>query len=729
MPLSGGDTSSQNFESTERPQVLDILNRSRLSSLPLHQSLFLKYNPALSMDIPLGGLDPLDTELSALEPDLDFIQENLDLFGDDDAALLEFLTEEGVSAWNNMSTTSDTQDSHQQQTVSRDSGVAAVDSRPQIASENTGVAASTRTGDTHGDEEERHSASSPVTQSWNSAPRMIRNNDQNPIVTPYSGVIQQYHNGSDVSVGLNPGHSVPWSAHNLALSFQTPHNQTPIVTPEYGVMQQHQNGGGLGVGSDPGFSVPPSAHTLETHFQRSQWQTQQPYQPAFGASVSGINISQNQRVAFNQPPSHIQAPGLMTRQPRPPLSHGVSLLPAQPHIDTAIGQKRKRTLDEQSERVTETPTTTTMAAATDPSTLVTIAGAAAPSHSSQAFHIVGGIQLNPNVQNILNSVHRQRDPHNVAAQLWTVNGNTTRVLFQLNGSTRVIRGATTQSIGGETLVELAVPHGCWALTCGFNAMNPNDADITTPALGQTNWTSDRHNGRPDVLFELHHRGVFDYTGARMRKAQHMYVPYTHTDGRIFMSHDGTPMRGSTHLPPLVSTKVPGWNMTAIRRLDSNVGFQDFVDRMPINRSTGNRGRPNKGTLETRCVRDRQRMRIVTWPEPINRSYTDRKVVEDTMRLEGPGSNSTRRLTDLTDDDIEIQNIVTNGSKADRAGSRARPALERYTKLEDGMKTLFTNHFDINSEEIQIVAQKLNTVAALLNRSVNILAIRRDSIGY
>ena len=672
------------------------LNTSSQWSLPSITAPFLEENP------PFDNLEDFGPRVSASELDLDFIRDNLNAFDEVDPILAESLTSQSrACAMTN-------------------------ESKPSNVFVNT---------------KQHHELEQPPLHAH------LATSARSSMINIPDLAAAAYAHGTQ----SNNEQHVSTSRALKPLTFAAPggmtNNQNTFLTARFGVMPQIPNGSGLGVGFNSANPGPSSAYAFGTPSHGSQWPTMQRYQPPIGGLHPGFNNIRKQNIDLLQTPSYSQAPGLIMAQRAgasaimPQHSSGMMWNPAEannhvggnlpthnPYANATVGQKRKSASDGQSGGASKRARTIAMAA-TYPSAPVTNAGGPVlPDHAPASDAMSGNQQILVTHDNV-SGIQYRPDARNAAAQFWTVNGVEYHVLMRLNNTVRVRRTAATVVVGAHTLVELYTPHNHWTLTQSYNDIYPNDNDETTAAAGQANWTEDRNNGRPDVLFELHPQGVYDYTGNRTRKPQHSYAPLVHSTGKIFLSHDGRPMLASIHLPDMISTKVEGWRITSICREDSNVGYKDFVDRMPIFRGTGSLRRPVTGTLESRCSRDRQRMRIITWPEPVRKSYMDRKVVEDTVRIEGPGSNSTRQLTDLTDVEIEIQKIVTYGDKSERAGSRKLSPTERFVKHEEDMKQLFRYGLDINSEEAGIVAGKLNVLAPLLNRSVDIFAIRRDAVGF
>jgi hypothetical protein len=120
-------------------------------------------------------------------------------------------------------------------------------------------------------------------------------------------------------------------------------------------------------------------------------------------------------------------------------------------------------------------------------------------------------------------------------------------------------------------------------------------------------------------------------------------------GRLLLNPDGFPIRKLQHMPQAVSSMIPGWEVEAICRLNPEIGDLDFRDRMApviqrrwkkeamqmedgttrnVNVLKQKDGRPTRQNLNMRRVRDRQVMRIPTWPEPKKKTAYDQKIEEE-----------------------------------------------------------------------------------------------------
>jgi len=247
-------------------------------------------------------------------------------------------------------------------------------------------------------------------------------------------------------------------------------------------------------------------------------------------------------------------------------------------------------------------------------------------------------------------------------------------------------------------------------------------DETTPASGQEDWTGERGNGRPAILYQFKPVGrwAFGDTADRPKKKSTAFTPATDDNGHIFLNKDNEPMRHSDHLPITVSTEIPGWMMEAVSRLDPKVTLNDFVDRMPMERPDGKLRRPNKGTLSQRRTRDRERMRIVAWPVPNkNVSYADQKV-ESEMSSADIRNNSTRNLQDLTADDIKVAEAVNYGGKLERAGSNARESDRQMFKLRANLEFLQAR-FSSSSFEVKTVQNRIKELESKIGDAVLVSA--------
>ena len=269
----------------------------------------------------------------------------------------------------------------------------------------------------------------------------------------------------------------------------------------------------------------------------------------------------------------------------------------------------------------------------------------------------------------------------------------------------------TIQVGGHTYVALESPRKCWATAARFHDYHPNIANITTVRAGQEHWGEVRGVNRPYVLYEHFPRGQWAYNDTtRPKKPRVVFTPLCHTDGRVFLNPEGKVMQDSVHLPLLVSTEIKESRIIAIQRHDPNVRFQDFIDRMPLDRSHSPNGklkRPNKGALQTRCARARQEMRILAWPAKLPQAlgYSDRQIQVD-MNRAGILGNSTRDLVDLTKDEIKCQNHIMYAGQLARGGDRKLSVAEIISNLDDGLTFVKQHGHAEGSEGVRIIRAKI-----------------------
>ena len=260
-------------------------------------------------------------------------------------------------------------------------------------------------------------------------------------------------------------------------------------------------------------------------------------------------------------------------------------------------------------------------------------------------------------------------------------------------------------IGGHIYVALESPRNCKARAAIFHDIYANVADVTSAREGQENWGPERGVNRPDILYEYLPKGQYAYgTALRPLKPPTVFTPLCHTDGRVFVNDAGIVMKDSPHLPTLVSSEVEEWRVLTITRQDPTVRFQDFVDRMPVSRANNPNGayvRPNTGTLQSRCARGRERMRLLAWPckAPDRLSYGDRKIGAE-MRAAGLNNNSTRDLEDLTKEQIKCHKYIGYLGKAERGGDRSLQVPQQLAELRVGLAYVLQQDYAESDQEVR-----------------------------
>jgi hypothetical protein len=235
------------------------------------------------------------------------------------------------------------------------------------------------------------------------------------------------------------------------------------------------------------------------------------------------------------------------------------------------------------------------------------------------------------------------------------------------------------------------------------------------------WSKERNNGRPSILLQLRCTD-----GRKGHKRPAKFDGDKDENGRVYLNPDGYPIRKLTHMPQMVSSVIPGWEMEAICRLNPGIGDLDFRDRMApviqkrwktetVQMADGTKrkvkvlrqkdGRPTRQNLNMRRVRDRQMMRIPTWPEPKKKTTYDQKIEEE-MDQWGIANNSTVRLADLDKSRCEALGGVTYLSVPKRAGTKALTRDERASQIEKAINKVKQGGFAENSNEVQDLRKRL-----------------------
>ena len=224
---------------------------------------------------------------------------------------------------------------------------------------------------------------------------------------------------------------------------------------------------------------------------------------------------------------------------------------------------------------------------------------------------------------------------------------------------------------------------------GSDPMVPNN--FTSFLESQQDWTEVRNNGRPVVLY------TYQCTDERVQyKPSSRRFGYDEVlkldDGTILLSVDAFPIRDLSDLPFLISTKMPGYQIEAIARLNEHVGQPDFQDRMApalkLYRGEWVDGRIVKPSFNQTRIRCRNKMRMTAWPGSKGGEKTVYDLaIEDEMDAAGIADNTTIGLNDLTRAQIKLFDIASHGTKWSRAGKNQLPAQQRLQKLNGNLELL------------------------------------------
>ena len=88
------------------------------------------------------------------------------------------------------------------------------------------------------------------------------------------------------------------------------------------------------------------------------------------------------------------------------------------------------------------------------------------------------------------------------------------------------------------------------------------------------WGEARDNGRPNVLFQYECAD-----GRKEYKRPTKFERLKDEEVQIHFKPDGFAIRNLDHIPHPVVSVIPGWEMEAMLRLNSDIGDIDFSDRM------------------------------------------------------------------------------------------------------------------------------------------------------
>jgi hypothetical protein len=235
------------------------------------------------------------------------------------------------------------------------------------------------------------------------------------------------------------------------------------------------------------------------------------------------------------------------------------------------------------------------------------------------------------------------------------------------------------------------------------------------------WSKERGGGRPEILLQFRCPD-----GRKGHKRPTRFEGDKDEEGRLLLNPDGFPIRKLQHMPQAVSSMIPGWEVEAICRLNPEIGDLDFRDRMApviqrrwkkeamqmedgttrnVNVLKQKDGRPTRQNLNMRRVRDRQVMRIPTWPEPKKKTAYDQKIEEELDQW-GIINNSTARLSDLDKARSMAFGSVSYLSVPKRAGKKALTKHERASQIEKAIDKVKQGGFAEDSAEVEGLRKRL-----------------------
>ncbi|KAL8934102.1 MAG: hypothetical protein Q9216_006073 [Gyalolechia sp. 2 TL-2023] len=215
------------------------------------------------------------------------------------------------------------------------------------------------------------------------------------------------------------------------------------------------------------------------------------------------------------------------------------------------------------------------------------------------------------------------------------------------------------------------PHG--------HAPDDRTAPVSFPT-DQPTWGFNDRADYPPIKFVLHRQG---YTHPAYE------VLYWYYHGRLVLDLDDKPLKNFLHLPPTVSSKIPGGHIEALLRFDDRTTYADIRGRMPSKLLSVHSGktteRPLKklGALSAAAARYREVAGCLNWHDRMGS-----QVLNDYILANLPGGlkarNTTKGWRNLTAAEITAIRAPAIGSRPQQARKRAS-SEEAREKREVRMK--------------------------------------------
>lgn len=263
------------------------------------------------------------------------------------------------------------------------------------------------------------------------------------------------------------------------------------------------------------------------------------------------------------------------------------------------------------------------------------------------------------------SHHNSFHHHNAQSQSSPLTANENDQITAASGNILVGFGiAAEEDHNGALFIKLS--DGTYHPAVLFSEVYPDNEqeNITRLPQSQQGWSSERGNGRPQILFEYRASQTFKdqikqvgLERSRKRARDYTYQPWLDAQGRIMVNVDLKPLRNLVEMPETVSTNVEGWYLEALFRINPFINHDDIIDRMP---ATGEHVRPSYRALHQRRARARHIMRITNWHPLVKPNEFWEHIIEDDMTDAARAMNSTYHLTDLTSNQsVHLDRLADN----------------------------------------------------------------------
>ncbi|KAL9002311.1 MAG: hypothetical protein Q9188_004749 [Gyalolechia gomerana] len=215
------------------------------------------------------------------------------------------------------------------------------------------------------------------------------------------------------------------------------------------------------------------------------------------------------------------------------------------------------------------------------------------------------------------------------------------------------------------------PHG--------HAADDRTAPVSFP-LDQLSWGFKDRANYPPINFVLNRQGYTHPT----YDVLHWYY-----NGLLVLDLENKPVKDFLHLPPTVSSKIPGGHIEALLRFDDRTTFADIRARMPPrilscrNGKTTERPLKKLGALSAATARYREMAGCLNWHDRMGSQVLNDYILAN-LPEELRAQNTTQGWRNLTKDEITAIRAPAIGSRPQQARKRASSA-EVWEKREKSIK--------------------------------------------
>ncbi|KAL9030843.1 MAG: hypothetical protein Q9196_001070 [Gyalolechia fulgens] len=205
-------------------------------------------------------------------------------------------------------------------------------------------------------------------------------------------------------------------------------------------------------------------------------------------------------------------------------------------------------------------------------------------------------------------------------------------------------------------------------------------DLTAPVsfpLDHLSWGFKDRAHYPPINFVLHRK---EY------RHPNYEVLHWYYNGRLVIDLEDKPVKKFLHLPPTISSKIPGGHIEALLRFDDRTTYADIRARMPPkvlsyrNGNTTERPLKKLGALSTAAARYRELAGCLNWHDRMGSQVLNDYILGNLPEELKP-RNTTRGWRNLTEGEIIAIRAPGIGSRPQQARKRASSTEVREKRQE------------------------------------------------